>query len=99
MRLAGRAGNRENGGGDFGPYFQMQRLDRYADAAAKLLASGHAYPCYCTPERIDALRAQQKAAKSAHLGYDGHCRNLLAEQRAEYVSAALNSAREMLPRH
>lgn len=78
------SGDRENGGGDFGPYFQMQRLDRYADAAAKLLASGHAYPCYCTPERIDALRAQQKAAKSAHLGYDGHCRNLSEEQRAEY---------------
>lgn len=77
------AGDRQNGGGDHGPYFQMQRLDRYQQAADKLLASGHAYHCYCTPERMEAVREQQKADKSPRLGYDGHCRNLTDEQRAD----------------
>ena len=76
------AGDRHNGGGEFGPYFQMQRLDRYQAAAEQLLAAGHAYPCYCTPERMEAVREQQKADKSPRLGYDGHCRNLSDEQRA-----------------
>ena len=72
------------GGGDHGPYFQMQRLDRYREAADKLLASGHAYRCYCTSARIDEVRAAQKAAKSSFLGYDGRCRDLTAEQRAGF---------------
>ncbi|MCB9886987.1 MAG: glutamate--tRNA ligase [Planctomycetes bacterium] len=70
------------GGGDFGPYFQMQRLPRYLQAAEQLLASGHAYLCFCSPERIEGVRDAQKAAKSSFLGYDGHCRDLTAEQRA-----------------
>ena len=39
-----------------GPYFQMQRLDRYKAAVEQLLRDGHAYPCYATREEIDALR-------------------------------------------
>jgi len=77
-------GDRKHGGGDFGPYFQMQRLDRYAETAEQLLASGHAYRCYCSPERINEVREQQKAAKSSFLGYDGHCRDLTDEQRAAF---------------
>ncbi len=76
-------------GGDYGPYFQMQRLERYRQASEQLLAGGHAYSCYCTPERIDAVREQQKAAKSSFLGYDGHCRDLSAEQRAEFESQGI----------
>ena len=57
------AGDRTCGGGDYGPYFQMQRLERYAAAADQLLASGHAYKCYCSPERIEEVRAKQKAAR------------------------------------
>ncbi len=71
-------------GGDFGPYFQMQRLPLYRAAADRLLASGHAYRCYCSSERIEAVREAQKAAKSAFLGYDGHCRELTDAQRAEF---------------
>ncbi len=71
-------------GGEFGPYFQMQRLDLYRAAADRLLASGHAYRCYCMPERLEALREQQKAAKSSWIGYDGHCRDLTRDQRAEF---------------
>lgn len=71
-------------GGPYAPYFQMQRLDRYRQTAEQLLASGHAYHCYCTSERIESVREAQKAAKSSFLGYDGHCRQLTAEQRAAY---------------
>jgi glutamyl-tRNA synthetase len=85
------AGDRTNGGGDFGPYFQMQRLDRYEQAAKKLLAAGHAYRCYCTPERMEAVRAEQKANKSSFLGYDGRCRDLTDVQRAEFEEQGLTS--------
>ena len=40
---------------DEGPYYQMQRLDRYHDAAERLIASGHAYRCWCTPEELDRV--------------------------------------------
>ncbi|MBL8748559.1 MAG: glutamate--tRNA ligase [Planctomycetes bacterium] len=71
-------------GGDFGPYFQMQRLPLYRAAADRLLASGHAYRCYCSSERIEAVREAQKAAKSSFLGYDGHCRQLTDAQRTDF---------------
>ena len=44
-----------------GPYFQMQRLARYRDAADRLLASGHAYWDYCSKEELDAMREAQVA--------------------------------------
>ena len=69
----------------------MQRLDRYEAAAQKLLESGHAYRCYCTPERIEAVRAEQKANKSSFLGYDGHCRDLTDAQRAEFEQQGLKA--------
>ena len=43
-------------GGEHGPYFQSQRLERYREAAERLVAEGHAYYCYCTPERLRAER-------------------------------------------
>ncbi|HEB51697.1 MAG TPA: glutamate--tRNA ligase [bacterium] len=76
--------DRTFGGGDYGPYYQMQRLDRYAAVAERLLASGHAYRCYCSPERIAEVRERQKARKSPFLGYDGHCRDLTDDQRAAF---------------
>lgn len=78
------AGDRSCGGGGYGPYFQMERLDRYAATAQQLLASGHAYRCYCSAQRIEQVRERQKAEKSSFLGYDGRCRDLTAEQRAEF---------------
>src|SRR4026209_2065739 len=39
-------------GGQSGPYFQSQRLDRYRAMAERLVATGHAYYCYCSPERL-----------------------------------------------
>lgn len=85
------AGDRRCGGGSYGPYFQMERLDRYAEAAEQLLASGHAYRCYCSPARIEEVRARQKAEKSSFLGYDGHCRDLTEAQRAEYEAQGLRA--------
>ena len=49
-------------GGDYGPYFQSQRADRYAAAAERLLASGHAYRDFATPEELDAERKAAQAA-------------------------------------
>ena len=63
-------------GGPHGPYRQSERLDIYRAHVDKLLASGHAYRCFCTPERLTALREQQKASKASRLGYDRHCRDL-----------------------
>ena len=56
-----------------GPYFQMQRLERYKAAVDTLLASGHAYPCYATREEIDALREAQRA-RGDKPRYDGRWR-------------------------
>lgn len=71
-------------GGPYGPYVQSERFALYKEYAEKLVADGKAYYCYCTPERLDAVRAEQQAAKSEQQGYDRHCRNLGAEERAEY---------------
>jgi len=66
-------------GGNYGPYIQSQRLSVYQDYINQLLANGHAYRCFCSPERLASLRTQQRSAK-AQLGYDQHCRNLSAAE-------------------
>jgi glutamyl-tRNA synthetase len=48
---------------DEGPFFQMQRMDRYKTVLAELQAAGHVYPCYTSMAELDALREQQMAAK------------------------------------
>ncbi len=60
---------------DEGPYYQTERMGRYADVIAELLATGHAYCCTCSRERLDGLREQQRAA-GLKPRYDGHCRKL-----------------------
>ncbi len=72
-------------GGDYGPYQQSLRTDIYRQHADQLLEQGHAFRCYCTPERLADLRSQQKA--SVRTGYDGHCLNLSPAERAELESA------------
>lgn len=56
-----------------GPYYQMQRLERYQKAVEQLLRDGHAYECYATREEIDALREQQRA-RGEKPRYDGRWR-------------------------
>lgn len=62
-------------GGPHGPYRQSERADLYRAEALKLVESGAAYRCFCTAERIEALRAEQRA-KGQFIGYDGLCRRL-----------------------
>ena len=50
-------------GGDYGPYFQSERLELYQAAAERLVAQGDAYRCYCSPERLERMRAEQAKRK------------------------------------
>ncbi len=47
---------------DEGPYYQMQRMDRYREVIAQMLQAGTAYHCYCSPEEVEAMRERQRAA-------------------------------------
>lgn len=73
-------------GGPFGPYFQSRRLDLYREAAARLVAAGAAYPCYCSPERLKQMREDQERRKEPPR-YDRTCRNLTPDERAEREAA------------
>ncbi len=55
---------------DEGPFYQMQRMDRYKEAIQQMLDKGHAYYCYTTPEELDAMREEQRA-KGLKPRYDG----------------------------
>jgi glutamyl-tRNA synthetase len=75
-------------GGDYGPYFQSERLDLYQHHADWLVEDGHAYKCYCSTERLSALREEQRSRKQ-DVGYDRHCRYLTAEERAEHEARGI----------
>ncbi|MEU3461873.1 glutamate--tRNA ligase [Streptomyces sp. NPDC006733] len=77
-------------GGPHAPYRQSQRMDIYADVAQKLQDAGHAYDCYCTTAELDARRDAARAAGRPS-GYDGHCRDLSAEQVAAYQAEGRTS--------
>ena len=62
-------------GGAYGPYRQSERVNMYREHVEKLVDSGHAYPCFCTRERLDELRRHQKAEKLPY-GYDRRCRSI-----------------------
>jgi glutamyl-tRNA synthetase len=61
-------------GWDEGPFYQMQRLKRYRQAAEQLLSAGHAYRCYCSKDELDAMRAAQRA-RGEKPRYDGRWRD------------------------
>src|ERR1700682_1212878 len=63
-------------GGPYGPYRQSERTEYYREHVKELLDRRAAYPCFCTPERLRALRDEQKACKRPIIGYDGLCRSL-----------------------
>ncbi len=73
-------------GGAFGPYIQSQRLPIYQEHIQQLLASGHAYYCYCTSERLEQMRQEQQARGEA-TRYDRKCRFLSPEERAAHARA------------
>jgi len=69
-------------GGDYGPYFQSQRLEIYQGIAQRLLEQGHAYLCYCSPERLEEMRKEQVRRKQPP-GYDRRCRELIEKEKTE----------------
>ena len=75
-------------GGPHGPYRQSERFAIYTEHAEQLVASGAAYPCFCTRERLDALRKEQIEKKLAQAtGYDGLCRAIPAAEAARRRAA------------
>ncbi len=75
-------------GGPYGPYVQSERLDLYREHAQKLIEMGHAYYCFCTPERLEKMRAEQIARKEPPR-YDGTCRRLSPEEVAEKLQSGI----------
>ena len=75
-------------GGPFAPYFQSQRLQLYRDAAARLVESDNAYPCYCSRSRLEEMRAEQQE-ESQTTGYDRRCRDLSAGECRDHEAQGI----------
>ncbi len=73
-------------GGPYGPYRQSERSEIYTQHADRLVASGTAYPCFCSRERLTELREEQRRTK-AQLGYDGHCRTIPPAEAQRRIDA------------
>lgn len=73
-------------GGEHGPYFQMQRSEKYAEALEVLKGNGHAYPCFCTPEQLEAKREAAREAGGI-TGYDRTCRRIERSEALARVAA------------
>jgi glutamyl-tRNA synthetase len=73
-------------GGPYGPYRQTERREIYQVHAKELVDKGHAYPCFCTPERLEQMRQeQQKRKENPH--YDGTCRVIDPDEAARRVAS------------
>jgi len=72
--------------GAYGPYTQSQRREIYRQYIDELVADDHAYPCFCTKERLDEMRAAQQATKQSPR-YDGTCRHLSTAERQAKIDA------------
>ncbi len=76
--------------GDYGPYTQSQRRDIYRAFAKKLMEEGKAYPCFCTPEELDEIRAKQENEDiKGYYGPYAKCRDLSDEEIIEKVNAGI----------
>jgi glutamyl-tRNA synthetase len=78
-------------------YFQTRRAPRYQEIAAQLVESGRAYHCYCSEERLKALRETQ-VARNQPTGYDRRCRFLTGEDRIEAEEACRREGRNPVVR-
>ncbi len=74
-------------GGQHGPYRQTERREIYQHYARQIVEMGHAYPCFCTPERLDKMRKEQEAQKVDRVRYDGLCRRLDPDDAARRIAA------------
>ncbi|RME91270.1 MAG: glutamate--tRNA ligase [Anaerolineae bacterium] len=73
-------------GGPYGPYRQSERKEIYLEYAHRLVEMGHAYPCFCSRERLNRLRQEQQRQKRPPR-YDGLCRRLDPDEAARRVAA------------
>jgi nondiscriminating glutamyl-tRNA synthetase len=78
-------------GGPYAPYFQSQRYTRHRELAERLLAEGHAYPCYCSPE---LLKQKREDAERQGLGwkYDRTCLQVPPEERQRLDASGMKAA-------
>ena len=83
-------------GGPHAPYVQSERLPLYQKHAAELIERGAAYYCFCSKERLAALRAEQEARKEL-TRYDRHCRNIPPEEAAERAKTEPHVVRLKVP--
>jgi glutamyl-tRNA synthetase len=72
-------------GGAFGPYRQTERREIYQQHAQMLVDRGHAYPCFCTPDRLEKVRQEQQQRKE-NPHYDGTCRVISPDEAARRVA-------------
>jgi len=77
-------------GGPDGPYRQSQRLSLYHDYANQLLQGGKVYKCFCSPERLEAVRKEQ-LSKGKMPRYDGRCRTLTKNEISRMESEGNHS--------
>lgn len=75
--------------GEFGPYIQSERLEIYSSYINTLLDKGDAYHCFCTKERLERVREEQKQA-GLDPKYDGHCRELSLEELQDKLDRGEN---------
>ena len=68
--------------GGYGPYRQSERLEIYQEHIQTLIESRHAFHCFCSEDRLNALRIRQKE-QGCNTGYDGHCLTLTREEVEE----------------
>ncbi len=73
-------------GGPYGPYRQSERKEIYQRYAWELVERGHAYPCFCSAERLQKVREEQKRRKES-IRYDGHCRSIPPQEARARVEA------------
>jgi glutamyl-tRNA synthetase len=73
-------------GGPYGPYYQTQRKALYEQYTERLIASGHAYRCFCSPERLQAVREEQRQ-RGEPPRYDRLCRRLSPEEAQARAAA------------
>ncbi len=76
--------------GNYGPYYQSQRKEIYQTFAKKLVEEGFAYPCFCTAEELDELRASQENEDTkGYYGKYAKCRDLTFEEVKEKLDAGM----------
>ena len=82
-------------GGPHGPYRQSERSAIYTEHCNRLLNEGHAFKCYCTPDELSSMRAQQMAAKQPPK-YDGRCAKLTQAECAERDAKGMSHVVRMM---